>query len=101
MNKLLLINPSSRTRKEGLGQRPWQATPPLALGYIAALTPPDWEVRIVDEYIEPINFHEPADLVDNQKGSTRIEILGKALKTLIKTRSVTSTRFAYPLNTGT
>ncbi len=63
MNKLLLINPSSRTRKEGLGQRPWHATPSLALGYVAALTPSGWEVRIVDEYIEAIDFHQPADLV--------------------------------------
>lgn len=63
MKNLLLINPSSPTRKTGLGQRPWPATPPLALGYVAALTPADWHVRIVDEFIEPIDFDAPADLV--------------------------------------
>jgi len=51
VKNLLLINPSSPTRKTGLGQRPWPATPPLALGYVAALTPADWHVRIVDEFI--------------------------------------------------
>ncbi len=36
--------------------------PPLALGIIAALTPPDWEVEILDENFEPFEYRE-ADLV--------------------------------------
>lgn len=36
--------------------------PPLALGVVAALTPPDWEVEILDENFEPFTYRE-ADLV--------------------------------------
>ncbi len=37
--------------------------PPLGLGYVAALTPGDWDVKIVDEYIEKINLDKKPDLV--------------------------------------
>lgn len=37
--------------------------PPLGLGILAALTPPDWEVRIVDENFDPVDYDWPADLV--------------------------------------
>jgi len=37
--------------------------PPIGLATIAALTPPDWEVRLVDENIEPIDFAADADIV--------------------------------------
>ncbi|MGO9612367.1 MAG: B12-binding domain-containing radical SAM protein [Dissulfurispiraceae bacterium] len=36
---------------------------PLALPTLAALTPPEHTVRIIDEEIEDINFDEPADIV--------------------------------------
>lgn len=36
---------------------------PLGLASVAALTPPDWEVRIIDENIEPIDWSYPADIV--------------------------------------
>lgn len=39
------------------------AMPPLSLGILAALTPRDVEVSLVDEKLEPIDFDEPADLV--------------------------------------
>ncbi len=47
---LLLINPIQRLDRRR--QRGWNGNrfvPPPALGYVAALTPPGWEVRIVDE----------------------------------------------------
>ena len=37
--------------------------PNLGLLRVAALTPPDWEVTIVDEKIEPLDLNQPADLV--------------------------------------
>jgi len=37
--------------------------PPLALPTIAALTPPDVDVKIIDENVEPINFDEKVDIV--------------------------------------
>ncbi len=37
--------------------------PPLALMQIAALTPPRYQVTIVDESVSPINFDLPVDLV--------------------------------------
>jgi radical SAM superfamily enzyme YgiQ (UPF0313 family) len=36
---------------------------PLALGILAALTPPEHRVRVVDERIEPVDLEAPADLV--------------------------------------
>lgn len=39
--KLLLINPGNPTL--------YSYTPPLALGYVAAVTPSDWEIEIIDE----------------------------------------------------
>jgi radical SAM superfamily enzyme YgiQ (UPF0313 family) len=48
--RLLLVNPVQILA--GRRQRGWNGNrfvPPLNLAYIAALTPPDWEIRIVDE----------------------------------------------------
>src|SRR5262245_27741796 len=36
---------------------------PLGLATVAALTPSDWDVRIVDENVETIPWDEPADVV--------------------------------------
>lgn len=60
MMKLLLISPERERKKEEaflfrLGF--------LNLPYVAAVTPPDVEVRIVDEAFEKINFDERVDLV--------------------------------------
>lgn len=61
--KLLLIKPvrkqSCLTQQERTAYIAWA---PLHLGYIAALTPPDWEIKIVDESVEDFRFEE-ADLV--------------------------------------
>ncbi len=61
---LLLINPAMRGNGDRLPNAGGIATmEPLALAYVAALTPPHWDVRIVDEVMEEIpNGYEP-DLV--------------------------------------
>jgi radical SAM superfamily enzyme YgiQ (UPF0313 family) len=60
MKKLLLINPVGR--KSGYMLSPFTMFPPLGLAYVAAATPPDWDVRILDENFDEFHF-EPADLV--------------------------------------
>ncbi len=45
--KLVLVNP--RNRVSLYGDYLWQ---PLALGYVAAATPPHWEVELIDEQCE-------------------------------------------------
>lgn len=53
MRRLLLINPAhvvdGRIHR-GPAQFP---IPPLNLGYVAALTPPGWEIHIIDENLRP------------------------------------------------
>jgi radical SAM superfamily enzyme YgiQ (UPF0313 family) len=52
---LLLINPAMRVHGRRLPNAGGMATmEPLGLAYVAALTPPHWEVRIVDEVMEEI-----------------------------------------------
>lgn len=64
MRILLLIHPKTRLGAEGFGQTESWGLPPLSLAYIAALTPGHWKVRLVDEYVEKIDFaKEDADLV--------------------------------------
>lgn len=61
MKKILLINPTKRAA--GLGAHKSTTMPPLALAYIAALTPKDdYEIEIIDENIEKLSYPE-ADLV--------------------------------------
>lgn len=59
--KLLLINPLN-TRRIGLTRDKEAIYPPMSLGIIAALTPPDWEIEIHDENFEKFRYKE-ADLV--------------------------------------
>ncbi|MEA3442599.1 MAG: radical SAM protein [Chloroflexota bacterium] len=59
--KLLLINPVN-PHHAGLTVNPSSCFPPLALGVIAALTPAEWEITLVDENFEPFKYQE-ADLV--------------------------------------
>ncbi|MDI9570003.1 MAG: radical SAM protein [Pseudomonadota bacterium] len=63
--RLLIIQPSHyRSRSERtvvrIGKR---KVVPLTLPYLAALTPPDWDVTLVDEQLDGIDFSAPADLV--------------------------------------
>ncbi|MBE0646752.1 MAG: B12-binding domain-containing radical SAM protein [Bacteroidales bacterium] len=59
--KLLLINPVNQFR-QGLAMDHYALTPPLCLGIIAAYTPADWKIRILDENFFPFRFRT-ADLV--------------------------------------
>jgi len=60
MPKLLLINPA--IKKTVLGNTRATTWPPLNLPYIAALTPPHYDVQVIDENIEPFEFRN-ADVV--------------------------------------
>jgi hypothetical protein len=51
------------TPKGKNGRHNIMAFMPLALPTLAALTPPDFAVRIIDENIEPIDYDEPVDIV--------------------------------------
>ncbi|MGO9614608.1 MAG: B12-binding domain-containing radical SAM protein [Dissulfurispiraceae bacterium] len=61
MKKLLLISPIAS--KSLLGGDFYFRLPYLGLLKVASLTPPDWEVKIVDEKVEAIDFKQDADLV--------------------------------------
>jgi radical SAM superfamily enzyme YgiQ (UPF0313 family) len=59
--RLLLISPIGR--KGLLGSDFYFRLPYLGLLKLAALTPPDWEVTIIDEKVEPLDLTQDADLV--------------------------------------
>ena len=60
--KLTLVMPSIG-RKPGQGYiTTWQMEP-LVLALLAGLTPPEWEITIQDDRVEPIDYACPADLV--------------------------------------
>lgn len=60
MKKLLLINPVGN--RSGFLLSRISTFQPLGLAYIAAVTPSNWEIIIIDENFEPFEF-ENADLV--------------------------------------
>ena len=60
MPKLILINPAIDSTV--LGNMRATTWPPLNLPYIAALTPPHYDIQVIDENIEPFEFQE-ADVV--------------------------------------
>jgi radical SAM superfamily enzyme YgiQ (UPF0313 family) len=57
--RLLLVNPAQH---RGTTLATLLRLPPAGLAYLAALTPPDWEMRMIDENVEPLDSEE-ADLV--------------------------------------
>jgi len=68
--RVLLINPrfpesfwSFRWAVEEILPAKRSLNPPLGLATLAALCPPDWEVGIVDENIEPLPLRPQADLI--------------------------------------
>ena len=68
--RLLLINPrfpesfwSFRWALEELLPGKRTLNPPLGLATLAALCPPDWQVEIVDENVEPVPLDPAADLI--------------------------------------
>ena len=69
MKKLLLINPVDR--RSGLLLSRFSTFSPLALAYVAAVTPPTWEVKIADENFDAFEFEE-ADLVGITAFTTNI-----------------------------
>jgi radical SAM superfamily enzyme YgiQ (UPF0313 family) len=61
MKRILLVNPAHRgTLHSNIKVL---AIPPLSLAMIARYTPEDYEVRIVDEFVEDLDFDTSADLV--------------------------------------
>jgi radical SAM superfamily enzyme YgiQ (UPF0313 family) len=64
-NRLLIIQPSYyKSRKDRTVARArHRDLVPLPLPYLAALTPPDWDVRLVDELVAPVDFDAPVDVV--------------------------------------
>jgi radical SAM superfamily enzyme YgiQ (UPF0313 family) len=68
--RLLLINPrypesfwSFKWAVESVLPGKRAINPPLGLATLAALCPPDWEVEIVDENVEPVPLAPEADIV--------------------------------------
>ncbi len=59
--KLLLINPVQEV-KVTLGSVSFLKIPPASLAHVAALTPSDWDIEVIDENIESLTFKD-ADLV--------------------------------------
>jgi radical SAM superfamily enzyme YgiQ (UPF0313 family) len=71
MKKLLLISPLSK--KSLMGDKFFFRMPGLGLLKVAALTPPGWEVTIVDEKIEPLDLNQEADLVGITAMTTTVQ----------------------------
>lgn len=64
-SKLLIIQPSyyqARSNRTPVRVRRRQLVP-LVLPYLAALTPAGWDVTLVDEMLQPVDFDAPADVV--------------------------------------
>jgi len=68
MKKILLVHPKGHDtfwQLNGINKiiRKKAASPPLSLATVAALVPEGFEVEIIDEHIEEINFDTPCDMV--------------------------------------
>ncbi|MFH1506202.1 MAG: radical SAM protein [archaeon] len=65
--KLLLISPTERVRTKGFSLRKsgtrMLTVPPLGLASVAALTSDDFDISLIDERVEDIDFNHKADLV--------------------------------------
>jgi radical SAM superfamily enzyme YgiQ (UPF0313 family) len=64
-SKLLIVQPSyydSPDNRTPVRLRRRQLVP-LVLPYLAALTPPGWDIKLVDEILQPVDLDTPADLV--------------------------------------
>ena len=71
--KVLLVQPSQLSEEGTVrkSKRAW--LPGLALPMVAALTPPEVEVEIEDEYLRAIDFESDADLVGITSMTTQAE----------------------------
>lgn len=69
--KLLLIEPVNRLALkkksfhifDNIARASYFRVPPLALGILAGLTPPEWEIKIIQEPLDTPDYDEDADLV--------------------------------------
>lgn len=64
-NRLLIIHPSfyrSKTDRTIFKVRRRQVVP-LTLPYLAALTPSDWEIKLLDEQLDDVDFDAAVDIV--------------------------------------
>jgi hypothetical protein len=61
VKKLLLVNPSYR--QTVFGKMKTLVLPPMGLATLASRTPTHYEVQIVDENVEQLDFNTPADVV--------------------------------------
>jgi radical SAM superfamily enzyme YgiQ (UPF0313 family) len=63
--RLFIIQPSHyRTRSNlSIHKSPKRTLVSLTLPYLAALTPPEWDVKLIDEQLTDVDFKAPADLV--------------------------------------
>ena len=71
VKKLLLISPLSR--KSLMGDKFFFRMPGLGLLKVAALTPSDWQITIVDEKIETLDLNQEADLVGITAMTTTVQ----------------------------
>jgi radical SAM superfamily enzyme YgiQ (UPF0313 family) len=71
VKKLLLISPLSRASL--MGDKFFFRLPCLGLLKVAALTPPGWQVTIVDEKVEPLDLNQEADLVGITTMTTTVQ----------------------------
>ncbi|MGB9481560.1 MAG: radical SAM protein, partial [Candidatus Acidiferrum sp.] len=64
-NKLLIIQPSHYHSKNDrtIFKTHRRSLVPLALPYLAALTPPEWDVTLIDEQVQDVDFDCQPDLV--------------------------------------
>lgn len=62
--RLLIIKPSHfRSRSDPtIIRSKKRKVVPLTLPYLAALAPADWELKLTDEQLDGVDFHEPCDL---------------------------------------
>ena len=63
--RLLIIQPSHYGSRSNLAihKSRKRTLVPLTLPYLAALTPPEWDVRLIDEQLMDVDFEAPVDLV--------------------------------------
>lgn len=60
--KVTLIEPAM-IKRDGFSEKPMFTLQPLTLAVLAGLTPPQFDVEVIDDRIESIDYDEPRDLV--------------------------------------
>jgi radical SAM superfamily enzyme YgiQ (UPF0313 family) len=60
--RVLLVSPGRHRKKPGIIGKAFHV-PPLSLGILASLTPPDVEVSLIDENLKDIDYDDAPDLV--------------------------------------